>query len=150
MGSNSGLSGCYKSYTFGLSASQPIIGQGEYFELFASFINFSSMSPKDGCLDKIKCTFPDSVRNECGFVSCREKILLPVCVGPPVAKFQCSECRVPPSPGWEIGRAARAPLINTSDHVLQIQLCHFQFPNCPRGQHSTIAHWDWARTSVNS
>ena len=79
MGSNSGLSGCYKSYTFGLSASQPIIGQGEYFELFASFINFSSMSPKDGCLDKIKCTFPDSVRNECGFVSCREKILLPVC-----------------------------------------------------------------------
>ena len=78
MGSNSGLSGCYKSYTFGLSASQPIIGQGEYFELFASFINFS-MSPKDGCLDKIKCTFPDSVRNECGFVSCREKILLPVC-----------------------------------------------------------------------
>ena len=33
-------------------------------------------------------------------------------------------------------RAARAPLINTSDHVLQIQ-CHFQFPNCPRGQPST-------------
>ena len=24
------------------------------------------------------------------------------------------------------------PLINTSTHVLQIQLCHLQFPNCPR------------------
>ena len=35
----------------------------------------------------------------------------------PLAKFQWS---------------ARAPLINTSTHVLQIQLCHLQFPNCPR------------------
>ena len=47
MGPNSGLAGCYKSYTFGLSPSQPIIGQGEYFELFASFINFESLQKDD-------------------------------------------------------------------------------------------------------
>ena len=44
----------------------------------------------------------------------------------------------PPWSGWWRGGvrwcgAARAPLINTSAHVLQIQLCHFQFSNCPRG-----------------
>ena len=41
----------------------------------------------------------------------------------PLAKFQWS---------------ARAPLINTSPHVLQILLCHLQFPNCPR--HTQSGH----------
>ena len=34
--------------------------------------------------------------------------------------------------------SARAPLINTSPHVLQILLCHLQFPNCPR--HTQLGH----------
>ena len=77
MGPNSGLAGCYKSYTFGLSPSQPIIGQGEYFELFASFIMFESLQKDDVCSNLIKLSIPDFVRNECGVVSCRVKILLP-------------------------------------------------------------------------
>ena len=37
-----------------VSASQPIIGQGEYFVLFASFINYETLPKDDVCSNLIK------------------------------------------------------------------------------------------------
>ena len=130
MGPNSGLSGCYTLgrarahyWTGGILSQTLLVNITGQFSLIFSIVDRYNIF----CSKETNCVCVFSAR---------------IWEYPPLRRAgQASlwpNSNDPPWSGWWRGGvrwcgAARAPLINTSAHVLQIQLCHFQFSNCPRG-----------------